>query len=238
MTHASGHVVFDMASPPRELSEFCAAQPHRDYYPATGQTLVRMWPRGRVDPEDAGPHSPFMVQRAPGNFGLAWPMIHHEFRFAAGQDVAERFWPNVAIGSEDACWPWQSKSTAKYGYGRMTAGRKRYLRSNQVAWGLKNGPIPDGMKIRHSCDVTSCCNERHLLIGTQADNVADAIKRGRNSPPPILRGEQHHNAKFGLEAARSIARDKRSAAIVAKEYGVSAKTVYRIRRGETWVGQL
>jgi hypothetical protein len=42
-----------------------------------------------------------------------------------------------------------------------------------------NGPIPPGMVVRHSCNQPSCINPGHLLIGTQRDNIHDAIRCGR-----------------------------------------------------------
>ena len=31
----------------------------------------------------------------------------------------------------------------------------------------------------HSCDNPACCNLEHLFVGTQADNVADMLAKGR-----------------------------------------------------------
>lgn len=53
-------------------------------------------------------------------------------------------------------------------------------RVHQVAWILTNGPIPPGMGVLHRCDNQPCCNPSHLFIGTQADNVADMVAKGRH----------------------------------------------------------
>jgi hypothetical protein len=66
--------------------------------------------------------------------------------------------------------------------------------------------------------------------------MSDCVTKGRNSRPPVHLGEAHHNAKFGAREALEISQDKRPAHVVAAQYGVSTKTVYRLRRNETWKG--
>lgn len=46
----------------------------------------------------------------------------------------------------------------------------------QYTYGVTLGP---GQVVRHTCDVSLCVHPDHLLVGTQADNVADCIERGR-----------------------------------------------------------
>lgn len=43
----------------------------------------------------------------------------------------------------------------------------------------KNGPIPKGLVVRHTCDVRECVNPDHLILGTQKDNIRDMHDRGR-----------------------------------------------------------
>lgn len=58
------------------------------------------------------------------------------------------------------------------GYGRLKVNGKAY-RAHQYHYLKFVGPIPPGMVIRHQCQNTSCCNPKHLLIGTVQDNVDD-----------------------------------------------------------------
>lgn len=46
-----------------------------------------------------------------------------------------------------------------------------------AAW--RYGSVPAGRVVRHSCDNAKCINPRHLVIGSQAENVYDMIDRGR-----------------------------------------------------------
>lgn len=81
--------------------------------------------------------------------------------------------------------------------------------THRVAWELANGPIPEGVIVCHHCDNPPCCEPTHLFLGTDADNVADMIskgrawfqdpghwqthcKRGHVLPPPDPQKRRHH----------------------------------------------
>jgi hypothetical protein len=57
--------------------------------------------------------------------------------------------------------------------------------AHHVAFKLKHGrwPIP---ALRHTCDNPPCCNDAHLIEGTQAENMADKVARGRQQRGPSL----------------------------------------------------
>jgi hypothetical protein len=84
---------------------------------------------------------------------------------------------------ERGCWIYQGflnacrfKTGAGYGY---TCYRGKNWRNNRLAYFLTKGPIPEGLIVRHTCDVPACCNPDHLILGTQKDNIRDGISRGR-----------------------------------------------------------
>lgn len=77
-----------------------------------------------------------------------------------------------------ACWPWQGNRNED-GYGRLSPRRGVIIMAHRYAYERYIGPIPENLKLLHSCDNPPCCNPAHLFIGTQADNVADMIKKGR-----------------------------------------------------------
>jgi hypothetical protein len=77
------------------------------------------------------------------------------------------------------CWPWQGALTAEgYGIIRDDAGRLTYVHRLMLAARLGR-PLGAGMVARHRCDYRRCARPSHLLEGTQADNIADMVERGR-----------------------------------------------------------
>jgi hypothetical protein len=76
----------------------------------------------------------------------------------------------------DACWPWIGSTTN--GYGRFHNRNKPFL-AHRVAYEMVYGPIPPGMFVCHHCDNPPCCNPAHLFLGTGADNMRDASRKGR-----------------------------------------------------------
>lgn len=89
--------------------------------------------------------------------------------------TVEEFWSLVRKG--DGCWEWIGEKHPD-GYGQMTRERKT-LKMHRVSWELANGEIPSGMFVLHSCDTPWCVRPDHLFLGTQADNIRDAMHKGR-----------------------------------------------------------
>ncbi len=89
--------------------------------------------------------------------------------------LRERFEAKVRV--TPGCWLWTA-SAKPGGYGQILVGRVPAY-AHRVSYELYVGEIPEGMVVRHKCDVRLCVNPDHLELGTQADNVMDCIKRGR-----------------------------------------------------------
>src|SRR5437899_11295087 len=60
----------------------------------------------------------------------------------------------------------------KQGYGCLYFGNKLKF-AHRLAWEVKHGLIPEGLVLRHRCNVRRCCNPDHLVPGTRAENNAD-----------------------------------------------------------------
>lgn len=89
-----------------------------------------------------------------------------------------RFWDKVLIGDE--CWVWQAGIKPHNGYGAFSLNGREMV-AHRVAWLLCHGEIPDGLRVLHHCDNPPCVRPDHLFLGTQKDNVLDAVAKGRHS---------------------------------------------------------
>lgn len=89
-----------------------------------------------------------------------------------------RFWDKVLVG--DGCWEWQAGTQKHNGYGSFSMNG-RDVKAHRVSWLLWYGEIPKGLRVLHRCDNPPCIRPDHLFLGTQKDNVLDAVAKGRHS---------------------------------------------------------
>lgn len=112
---------------------------------------------------------------------------------------------------------WVPRSGAK-GY-RYTKVNGKSVRAHRVVAGAKPGDV-----VLHSCDNPWCCNPEHLTTGTQRDNMLDMSTKGR-----------HPGRKLSDSEVLYVLGSTSSGYALAKELGVDKKTIYKIRKGETYV---
>ena len=93
--------------------------------------------------------------------------------------LAERLFSKCNPQLENGCIEWKM-SLINSGYGAMRIGAGRRVLAHRAAWIIKYGEIPDGMFVLHNCDNKRCVNVEHLRIGTQKDNMRDAMERGQH----------------------------------------------------------
>lgn len=132
--------------------------------------------------------------------------------------------------SDTGCWVWQGPVDDK-GYAQMSVS-SRLVKGHRVAYEHWNGPIPDGLVVRHTCDNPPCINPDHLITGTLADNIQDKVDRNRQA-----RGTGTSAAKLVEQQVLEI-RERRAGGctlrVLALEYGVSEATVSHIALRKTW----
>jgi len=164
---------------------------------------------------------------------------------AVRSSVADRLWASAT--KRGACWI-SDYPDRGVGYPCMRVGSK-IVDTHRVAFLIANGPIPDGLLVRHTCDVRSCVNPAHLLVGTYKDNHDDMVSRGRESSPArraeIGRALRDTTGvagqKIDSETAARIraewARGGHTHESLGTLFGLARSSIGRIVRGERWVDE-
>lgn len=132
---------------------------------------------------------------------------------------AEQIWARVLDRVEvtdSGCWLWTGTVNSR-GYGCVGAGkRSRTVLVHRVAVLVRDGDIPDGMTVDHTChhsDVCTlanecphrrCVNPEHLAVVTIGDNTRRRWESGRCSKGHLLRtkARKGRNARYCPECAR------------------------------------
>lgn len=103
--------------------------------------------------------------------------------------LSERFWSKVDKSGD--CWNWTA-SLKSTGYGQFQMGtnrRGRPIAASRVSWFLSTGEWPpEGMQVCHRCDNRKCVRPEHLFLGTNDDNIADKVAKGRQTRGPTAPG--------------------------------------------------
>lgn len=146
-------------------------------------------------------------------------------------------WLYIDIQGPDDCWPWFGVSNVD-GYGRAFHESKRVL-AHRLSYCLHNAVDFEefrstGLLVRHTCDNPPCCNPRHLISGTHAENMSDKVARGRTY---ARRGSAVNTAILNEETVQAVKRrlkfgDRRRD--IASDFGVSLSAIDRINSGQNW----
>ena len=143
------------------------------------------------------------------------------------RSIQETMAKYVVKPTDSECWGWLG-TTDKDGYGRFTKKGKQTL-AHRAAYELYIGPIPEGIKVCHTCDNPPCTNPAHLFLGTTLDNKTDSVNKKRHA-----HGETAAACKLSEAQVLAILEDPRSYIEIANAYAVAYITICRIRRGRGW----
>ncbi len=151
----------------------------------------------------------------------------------------QRFWAKVR--RTETCWLWMGSVSGggglKHGQVLIRPLFRTPQKAHRIAWMLARGPIPAGMQVNHHCDVPTCVNPEHLYLGTQLDNMRDAVARQRfpkARKPRKLPDES-------VQAIRSLYAAGVSQTVIARSFDVTLSCINQIvhnrhrlysRRGE------
>jgi hypothetical protein len=139
-------------------------------------------------------------------------------------------WRFIDKGDADACWRWTG-SIDSHGYGRLSVAGKSLL-AHRIVFRLTHHMELGDLLVCHTCDNRACCNPAHLFAGTPADNLRDAVEKGR-----MPRGEKSPRARLttdDVKTIRGLAAKGQSQRSIASHFGVTQCNVSAIVRRLTW----
>ena len=131
-----------------------------------------------------------------------------------------RFWAKVSMVEEGplGCWPWLGALARPDGRALVhDPDLGRPTQAARVAWQLNHVPVSDGLQVLHLCDHPWCVRPTHLVLGSQAANMADRARKQwvRACSRPRYTGRPQHDAY--QTAAQVRARHRRLAAAAGQQ---------------------
>lgn len=126
------------------------------------------------------------------------------------------------------CWIVISHKSKPRGYPAWDRNGKR-LSIHRYMYQKYKGKILKGIYVCHTCDNKGCINPTHLFLGTQKDNIQDALTKGR-----VAHGENNGSSILTERQVLEIRDAKGTLKEIGKEYKTSYTNVRSIKRKQTW----
>lgn len=140
----------------------------------------------------------------------------------------QRFWARVRKQA-DGCWIYDAPPANKAGHAHIVTNKKIRVYVHRFSYWLHNGPIPDGQSVLHRCDVPRCVNPAHLFLGSQKENMRDAVRKGRKKAWGIQKLDALQVQQIrALAAAGELHKD------IAPRFGIARNTVTNIVNRKSW----
>jgi hypothetical protein len=167
----------------------------------------------------------------------------------------------AGFSDPESCWNWPLSKNVQTGYGQLSTwvnGQRKLLTAHRSSYEAFKGLIDDGLFVLHKCDNPACFNPHHLSLGTQQENMEDAMAKGRfipvkpakinwqilhpervprgptYKPRSLPKGSQNHNAKLTEAQALEVIASQETLAELSKRYGLSQSSLSAIKTGKTW----
>lgn len=85
------------------------------------------------------------------------------------------FYQNIDVGVPQECWNWKGPTKRKSQYGGYQVDGKWHYAHRVMKATTDGRPLGSPTVVRHICHNKRCVNPKHLLVGSQADNVIDTV---------------------------------------------------------------
>lgn len=127
---------------------------------------------------------------------------------------------------ESGCLLWLGQWGATGGYGVFFNGEKQVY-AHRYSYEQANGPVPDGLVLRHKCDTRCCVEPAHLVLGTHAQNSADMVQRGRSAV-----GLKNGSARLTAQQVQAIRDDVGTYSELEARHGAPRSHIWNIKHGK------
>jgi hypothetical protein len=109
-------------------------------------------------------------------------------------EIYKKLISRTKINEATGCWEWTARKDPR-GYGKFHInGRENG--THRLMYSLTKGDV-SGLCVCHSCDNPSCINPKHLWLGTQQDNMRDAVQKKRHGA--VKKTHCKHGHEFNEE---------------------------------------
>lgn len=149
------------------------------------------------------------------------------------RNTPEKFWRRVLVDGPDDCWLWQGILNECGNAQWYWKGELRLVHhiSIELCLGViipsrRRTDGSSGIVVRLSCDIGHCVNPRHLILGTQYENVQDRVSRGRSRT--WLKLTAAHVTKMRIEFHNRPCLIR----TIAEKYGIHPSWAGRVLNGK------
>lgn len=141
------------------------------------------------------------------------------------------------------CWVWDGCVNNR-GYGQIRYMGKTML-AHRISYLCEYGELP--ACVLHVCDNPACVNPRHLIGGTQLDNMRDMSAKGRNRVARVRRKSPGGYRTKGGRVRKPLPITQNDVADILRrvqcgekqkrvgmDYGLSQQQVSQVMSGKHW----
>jgi hypothetical protein len=146
-----------------------------------------------------------------------------------------RFNQKYIVDEETNCWNWIA-SLSKFGYGKFSLNRSKWIFAHRFSYEYFNHNISDDLFVCHKCDNRKCVNPKHLFLGTAKDNMVDCKNKNRTYKPKgiLMPGHKLTNDDVIQIKKELLNYSYGDCVKLSKKYNVDSRTISNIKTGINW----